>query len=376
MSMKKEFFGFLFFVIAGMVCWSFIPPERERPFVVGYVFGNKPIDPSLIDPRDLTHINYAFAEIIDNEVVPSSDNRLDSVNIPALLSLKKINPELKILISIGGWGGSDGFSDAALTAESRGIFTRSAIRYMLDHGFDGIDIDWEYPGQPGAGNTYRPEDKANFTLMLKDLRQSLDSLARNTGQPRNLLTIAAAAGQRFLDFTEMEKAQEYLDFVTIMTYDFSGSWSKQTGHHTNLFPSIAGKGSELDAAKSIELMRKSGVPAHKLLLGAAFYGRGWNLKSPEGRGLNQEAASFYRDFSYHTIRDSLMASAGYVRYWDRAARAPYLFHPDALIFVTYEDGKSIRQKMRYVRREKLRGIMFWEYFGDKGQELVKKISNK
>ncbi len=374
--MKKELSGFSILLLAGLVCWSFVLPNREKPFVVGYVFGNKLLDPSLIDPRDLTHINYAFAEIVANEVVPSKANRLDSVNIPALLSLKKINPELKIMISIGGWGGSGGFSDAALTEASRATFTRSAIRYMLDHGFDGIDIDWEYPGQPGAGNTHRPEDKANFTLMLRDLRQSLDSLAREKGHPRYLLTIAAGAGQRFLDFTEMDKAQAYLDFVTIMTYDFSGSWSTHAAHHTNLFPSIAGKGSELDAAKSVELMRKSGVPANKILLGAAFYGRGWNLKSSEERGLNQEAASFYRDFSYHTIRDSLITSAGYVGYWDRAARAPYLFHPDALIFVTYENGKSIRQKMRYVRREKLRGIMFWEYFGDKGQELVKKINNK
>lgn len=374
--MKKEFSGFLLLLVIAVVCWSFILPEREKPFVVGYVFGNKQIDPSLIDPRDLTHINYAFAEIVDNEVVPSRANRLDSVNIPALLSLKKINPDLKIMISIGGWGGSGGFSDAALTEENRGIFTQSAIRYMLDHGFDGIDIDWEYPGQAGAGNTHRPEDKANFTLMLRDLRQSLDSLARENGQPRYLLTIAAGAGQRFLDFTEMGKAQEYLDFVTIMTYDFSGSWSTHAAHHTNLFPSTIGKGSDLDAAKSVALMRKNGVPANKILLGAAFYGRGWNLKSPEERGLNQEVASFYRDFRYHIIRDSLIASAGYVQYWDRAAKAPYLFHRDALIFVTYENGKSIRQKMRYVRREKLRGIMFWEYFGDKGQELVKKINKK
>ena len=374
--MKRKISGFFLLVLTGTLCWSFVLPKREKPLVVAYVFGNKLVDPALIEPRDLTHINYAFAEIINNEVVPSEGNQQDSVNIPAILSLKKINPDLKILISIGGWGGSGGFSDAALTKESRAIFTESAIRYMLRHGFDGIDIDWEYPGQIGAGNTFRPEDKANFTLMLRDLRQSLDALSRENGQPRYLLTVAVGAGQRFLDFTEMGAAQEYLDFINIMTYDFSGSWSTHAGHHTNLFPSIAGKGSEIDGAKSVELLRKSGVPANKLLLGAAFYGRGWKLKSPAGKGLNQEVASFYRDFRYHTIRDSLITSAGYERYWDKSAKAPYLFHPKEFIFVTYEDGKSIREKMRYIRREKLRGIMFWEYFGDKGQELVKKIHNK
>jgi chitinase len=374
--MKRSFRVFILFALAGGVALSFTLPSLKKPFVVAYVFGSKPIDPTLIDPADLTHINYAFAEIVNNEVVPSEDNLFDATNIPALQTLKQANPNLRILISIGGWGGSGGFSDAALTAESRAAFTSSALRYMLRYGFDGIDIDWEYPGQTGAGNTHRPEDKAHFTLMLKDLREGLDSLARTNGHPGYLLTIAAGAGQRFLDFTEMDKAQHYLDFINIMTYDFTGSWSRTTGHHTNLYRSTRGRGSSMDAAGAVELLTRGGVPLEKLVIGAAFYGRGWRMESQEARGLNQEGLSFYHDFGYHTIRDSLIAGAGYKRYWDKAAKASYLFHPDSLIFITYEDGKSIRHKMRYVRRNKLQGIMFWEYFGDSGQELVKKINGK
>lgn len=374
--MKKDFHGIFLTVLSSLAILSFSLPCRQKPYVIAYVFGNKPIDREAIDPTHLTHINYAFAEIIGNEVVPSKGNRMDSINIPAVLSLKKKNPDLKVLISIGGWGGSEGFSDAALTAESREAFTASALRYMLRHGFDGIDIDWEYPGQPGAGNTNRPEDKENFTLMLRDLRRALDSLAQTRLHQGYLLTIAAGAGQRFLDFTEMGKAQQYLDFINIMTYDFTGSWSTIAGHHTNLYASKAGKGSSIDAAESVELMIRSGVPAEKLVIGAAFYGRGWRIKSPEKRGLNQEVESFYKDFRYYTIKDSLITTGGYERYWDKAAKAPYLFHPDSLIFITYENGKSIQAKMQYVRKNNMLGIMFWEYFGDKGQELVKKMNNR
>lgn len=368
------------FLLAALLACSFSSlaasgSPGKKPYVIAYVFGSRIIDPAQIDARDLTHINYAFADIVQNEVVPTSANRFDSLNIPALMGLKQQNPDLKILISIGGWGASGGFSDAALTAESRETFSRSAIRYMQRWGFDGIDLDWEYPGQPGAGNTHRPEDKENFTLMLQDLRERLNALSASEGREHPyLLTIAAGAGQRYLDFTEMDKAQRYLDFVNIMTYDFMGGWDPMAGHHTNLYPSKMGQGSRIDVATSVDLMLKAGVPANKLLIGAAFYGRSWTLQGTDGQGVNQPAASGYREFRYHAIRDSLITQAGYVRYWDKKAKAPYLFHPQLMHFVSYEDTQSIREKMRYVRRKKLLGIMFWEYFGDNRQELVKTMS--
>ncbi|MBP9077403.1 MAG: hypothetical protein KBG02_11125, partial [Haliscomenobacter sp.] len=145
----------VFFLFAAALISAAFAPPKEKKLVIGYVFGRKPLDMTLIDAHKLTHINYAFAVIEGTEVVPSNGNRHDSINIPALIALKRQNPDLQILISIGGWGGSGAFSDAALTPESRSAFTRSAISYMQRWGFDGIDIDWEYPGQPGAGNPYR-----------------------------------------------------------------------------------------------------------------------------------------------------------------------------------------------------------------------------
>ncbi|MBE0667254.1 MAG: chitinase, partial [Bacteroidales bacterium] len=149
--------------------------------VVGYVAGFRDFDFSKIDASKLTHINYAFANIIDGRVMFDSERidntEMNSADIVKLNDLKKINPDLKILVSVGGWGWSDNFSDVALTDSSRKRFAMSAADFILRYGIDGIDIDWEYPNLPGAGNTFRPEDVNNFTLLLKCVREHIDSLA-------------------------------------------------------------------------------------------------------------------------------------------------------------------------------------------------------
>ena len=146
--------------------------EPVQPIVVGYVFPqNGALQPGQIDPRAMTRINYAFAAIRDGRMVLLSEG--DKANLRVLTDLKKQNPALTVLISVGGWSGSGGFSDAALTAQSRRVFIDSAIEMVQQCDLDGVDVDWEYPGQPGAGNRFRPEDKQNFTLLLKELRERL-----------------------------------------------------------------------------------------------------------------------------------------------------------------------------------------------------------
>jgi chitinase len=360
-----------FYLLVALLATAQSQPHKKA--VIGYVFGSRLLDVSQIEAHRLTHINYAFAVIVENEVVPSPGNRYDEQNIPALQALKRQNPDLKILTSIGGWGGSGGFSDAALSPESRAAFTRSALAFMQRHQFDGIDIDWEYPAQPGAGNPYRAEDQQNFTLLMQSLRNALDSLAAAQSRKPYLLTIAAAAGQRFIDLTEMSQVARYLDFATIMSYDFTGAWSKETGHHSNLYASKIGKGSTMDGAKSAELLITAGVPADKLALGAAFYGKAWAMPNTESKGLYQTALRFEREYRYHQVRDSLIAQAGYKRFWDKDAKAHYLFHPSAQVFVSYESPRAIRHKMRYIRRRGLKGVMFWEYFGDPAGDLLKQM---
>ncbi len=143
-------------------------PQSREYMVVGYVAGFRSYDFSQIDATRLTHINYAFANIIDGQVMFGSDkiddNERNSDDIRALTALKEVNPELKVLVSVGGWGWSGNFSDAALSDSSRERFAVSAAAFVREHELDGIDLDWEYPNHPGAGNIFRPEDVHNFTL--------------------------------------------------------------------------------------------------------------------------------------------------------------------------------------------------------------------
>ncbi|MDQ0639597.1 GH18 family chitinase [Pedobacter sp. W3I1] len=212
-------------------------PDRlpKRKVVIGYVGGYKGlIDVRKISAEKLTHINYAFVDVKNNRAFLHRE-ATDTVNFQQLNQLKLKNPELKILISIGGWAWSENFSDAALSDTSRKAFAESAVKIIEKFKLDGVDIDWEYPGIAGEeGNVFRPEDKQNFTLILKELRLELDSLEKKS-QTKKLLTIAVGGFTNFIRHTEMDKVQQYLDFVNLMTYDFyNGDFA---GHHTNLYNS-------------------------------------------------------------------------------------------------------------------------------------------
>lgn len=333
--------------------------------IVGYLFGSKKFDATKIRADKMTHINYAFAEIDSNGRVASYLEH-DPANFAVLNYLKEQNPDLKILLSIGGWGKSGGFSDAALTEKSRAIFARSAIDFMKVYELDGIDIDWEYPGQLGNNNPYRAEDKQNFTLLLKAIRERLDLETLSGRRQKNpyLLTIASAANQRFLDHTEMDKAIQYLDFVNIMTYDFAGSWMDTARHHANLFPSTAGTGSRIDVVTAIQQHVDAGIPLEKIVMGVPFYGRYWSDVHPESNGLNQPASGQKGSYPYHTIAQELVNQQGFFRYWEEESRSHYLWNDSTRTFVTYEDPRSLRVKTEVVKENGLGGIMFWQYDSD------------
>ena len=211
--------------------------------VVGYVAGYRDMDFKTIAAGKLTHINYAFANVIDGKVAfgtPETmidDTELNANDLVELQDLKEMNPQLKILVSVGGWTWSGNFSDAALTEDSRKKFAASAVAFLKKYHLDGIDIDWEYPGQVGAGNTFRKEDKENFTLLLKEVRQHLDEQSKldgRTGNEMYLLTIASGADTAYFEHTNLGEAHQYLDFINIMSYDFHNGLHRLTGHHANL----------------------------------------------------------------------------------------------------------------------------------------------
>ena len=349
-------------------------PHAESLKIVAYVT-RQAIDKMEIQVNKITHINFAFANVVDGRVVEGRP--VDSTYYAKLVALKAKNPKLKILYSAGGWSWSDGFSDAALTPQSREIFARSAVAFMLKHNLDGIDLDWEYPGLPGDGNTHRKQDKQNFTDLLKLIREKLDKQSIKEGRKRKdfyLLTIATGAFQAYLDNTEMKIAHQYLDFINIMTYDFYTGGAANTGHHTNLSPSYHNLTTySMYCIKAVEQHINAGIPHVKLVLGAAFYGRGWEGVEPVNNGLYQKYEGSGRSYSYSKLVSEYINLNGYVRYWDDGAEAPYLWNDSTQTFITYDDAQSMHLKADYVIEKGLGGVMFWEYSHDPSGELLDAI---
>lgn len=338
---------------------SAVPVAAGDLRIVAYAIGWQ--TPPEIDPTKLTHINFAFAKIEGGKAV--LPNPGVAGNLAYLRSLKAGNPRLKVLLSIGGWE-AEGFSDAALSAASRDVFAESVLALLLEHSLDGVDIDWEYPGQSIAGIKSRPEDKQNFTALLKTLRAHLGS--------RYLLTIASA-DREYFDFTEMDKLHVYLDFINVMSYDFFNALTPTTGHHAGLYASPYGAPTDRNAAASINQHLAAGIPPDKLVLGVAFYGRGFAGVKPKHHGVNQPFERFDAAHPYAKLVEKFIGLNGFVREWDERAQAPFLWNAQTRAFITYDDPQSIAVKAQYVRKHRLGGIMFWELSQDSGGELLDTI---
>jgi chitinase len=368
-------------ILLMIVCVTYISCDTEKKEegittskeykVIGYIAGWKGVDPDKIEADKLTHINYAFANVIDGVVIEGEGRaEQDKANIVKLRSLKSINPDLKILISIGGWTWSKGFSDAVLTEESRKKFTDSAINFLVRHQLDGLDFDWEYPGYPGDDNVFREEDRENFVLMLKSVREALDSL----GQLNNihyLSTIATGGFKEYVDVNNLGEAQKYLDFINIMTYDFTGVFKPLTGHHTNLSTvEVDGRSAE----NAVKDHVAAGVPIEKLVMGVAFYGKAWKSVYPQNLGLFQQAVG-WRNFPYRDI-EAFLKDENYSKKWDSLSNASFLWNESDSIFVTYESPESIHKKIDFVKNKGMGGVMFWEYHEDSDSRTLLNAINE
>ena len=347
------------------------PAPAGGRVIVGYVFSqDKVIDPAQIAAEKLTHVNYAFANIEDGLVVEGFP--YDTENYRVLVGLKKRNPDLKVLVSVGGWTWSGGFSDMALTAEGRRRFIDSAVAFVRRHDLDGFDVDWEYPGLKGFGNPHRPEDKQNFTALMTELRAAFDAEGKARGR-HYLLTFAAGANvHEFLQTTEMGKVQAVVDFVNLMTYDFrEAEGDPLAGHHGNLYMHPRDE-KQLSADRAVRDYLAAGVPADKIVVGVPFYGRAWGEVKAEDDGLYQPGTALKEELEtrYGTLATEMVNRNGWVRRWDPVSQAPFLWHAAKRIFVTYDDPESLRIKSRYILENGLRGAMFWQYYSDPTGELL------
>lgn len=362
---------------AGLVLPAAAAKHLERrhvgPAVIAYLFPRDHlIQPGEIAVRKLTRINYAFANIQDGRMVIVSP--ADAPNLATLVGLKRENPSLQIVISVGGWLWSGNFSDAAVTAESRARFVDSVIAFVEKYNIDGLDIDWEFPGEVGAGNRFRPEDGRNFTLLLTELRQRFNREQTRLGR-HLILSIAAGANDDYLQNTPMRRIARLLDTVNLMAYDYYEPGDEgTTGNHAPLYTDPADP-RHISADRSVRHYEEAGVPAREIILGVPFYGHVWGHVAATGHGLFQPGSPVPNAFArYHDIASS-MIDQGFTRYWDASSAVPYLYNPEKQEFVSYEDPESLALKCAYLQRMHLGGIMFWEYNSDPSGALLDAIDH-
>lgn len=341
-------------------------------------------NPENLPLEKLTHIIWSFTEVIDNEMKFKRDT--SGIMLKSLVKQKRKHPHLKVMIACGGWSGSGGFSEMARLPENRKKFVESVVDFIKEYKLDGLDIDWEYPGMPGIGNPYIPEDKENFTALMCELREALDNISKE-----QVLTFAAAGWDRFFEHIELDKVMNCVTFMNIMTYDNVTGGTPYTAHHTNLGwvrrADMSGtpadikmkeEGDTLDpssAQKIISFLVEKGVKPSQLVIGAAFYGRAWKGVPPENNGLYQINSGVWPEPArYSDIRERMEDKNGFVRYWDTIALAPYLYNATDSIFISYEDTVSIKLKTKYVIDRGMGGIMFWQLGGDTDKDgLVEAI---
>lgn len=347
--------------------------SKEQLKTVGYytswsAYSN--FTPDKIDATKLTHINYAFANVNEELKITLGDSYIDPSNIKKLNELKKINPNLKILISVGGWSWSDKFSDAALTDKSRTIFANSCVDFIKKYGFDGIDIDWEFPVSGGPPtNKYRKEDKQNFTLLLKAIREKLDIQGKKDGK-HYLLTIAGGAGSMGIDNVELWNIHRYLDFANIMTYDMHGTWDKYTDFNAPLYGGNSPNYVKSSVDTAVKSWINAGFPKEKIVMGIPFFGKQYNMVNVWNNGLHQTFNGGL-SLSYADIVSKYLNKQGFIRYYHSEYMVPWLYN--GTTFISYEDEESIGHKAEYIKLNGLGGAMIWELKQDPNSILLNKL---
>lgn len=346
--MKKLFLLLFLFVT---VCAN-AQFANKKIAVIAYYDGNaSAIDAYAVEK--LTHIIFSFCHLQGNEL--HVDKMADTLTIHHLVELKQRNPSLKIILSLGGWGGCKTCSEVFSTKKGRKEFARSVKHLNEYFKTDGIDIDWEYPAIAGyPDHQYLPEDRKNFTELVKQLRKELGSEYE--------ISFAAGGLDNFLNQSvEWNKIERYVDKVNLMSYDLVHGNSTVTGHHTPLYSTPQQIASADHAIKFFDSIH---FPLHKVVIGSAMYGRIFNVNIDDNNGLYQPG-SFDHGMGWKNFDQQAMEQQGYVYYWDDVAKAPYMYNKTEKKLFTYDNEQSMALKTKYAADKGLNGIMFWQLGDDK-----------
>lgn len=385
---------------------------------VGYFNGGGDVtagpggDIDKLDVRQITHLNYSFGLVYNDEkdetnaalkdparlhqIWLSPKVQADLRKIPAL---RQQNPELKVLLSVGGWG-ARGFSGAAASEESRATFIRSAQEIVAQYGLDGIDLDWEYPVNGAWGLVAsQPADRDNFTALLKELRAAF-------GQ-KKLVTIAVGANAEGpKSWVDVKAIAPLLDYINLMTYDmaYGTQYFNSNLYDSTRWPTVVAA-DKYSADFVVNNYLAAGLKPGQMNLGIGFYGRvpkravepgiDWSKPDAQKNPVTQpwfgtEQIALFKSLGFDLSKDTYVKYNDIVakllndphqrfsEHWDDQAKVPWLSVQSAdgkaLFALSYENPRSVALKADYIKSKGLAGAMFWEYGADEQNQLAKQLA--
>lgn len=339
------------------------------------------LDLTTFDFTGIDVVNYAFLRLDDSGSVFSSDTNLENnwkgIGVIPYLNtvVKKKYPHLRTVISLGGASGSMNWAKILKSSSLLKHAVEEVVGYCKKNGFDGIDLDWEFPADSTESNYY-----LNFIMKLRE------------AIGKDMLLTVAAAGKPKKYHGYVSKFAEYLDWINVMTYDYAGSWNSYAGLNSPLYKTENDKNSQYDADQSIKAYMEQGVPASKLVIGAAFYGRSWEVKSSTNDGFNQSGNGKIKGqssdsnksgtWSYYALRTENVLSgktsaiSPWRRTWRDPAMSPTVFNTKDYRYISYDDVESMRQRAKYAKKMGLAGVMVWEISQDYKRELIDELINQ
>ncbi|KAM5354755.1 hypothetical protein ACJ41O_001402 [Fusarium nematophilum] len=350
-----------------------LPGYNNAVYFVNWGIYGRNFQPQDLAVSNITHVLYAFMNVRADGTVYTGDSYADLEKhypgdswdevgtnaygcVKQFYLLKKANRKLKVLLSIGGWTWSVNFPAAASSAATRATFAQSAVTLMKDWGFDGIDIDWEYP----ANET----EASNMILLLQAVRNELDAYSQKyAGGYHFQLSIAAPAGPDNYRKLHMKELGAILDYVNLMAYDYAGSWSAYSGHNANVYANTGAPNSTpFNTDTAVKAYIAGGVPSKKIILGMPIYGRSFQGTAGIGQPFSGVGSGSWENgvWDYKALPKS-----GATVTYDDVAKGFYSYDPNTKELISFDTTTMVKKKVSWLKNRQLGGSMFWEASGDR-----------
>jgi chitinase len=335
--------------------------DQSGNVFVGYLFGQ----PRNINFKLYTHLCHAFL-VADGE---GNIQRSRQVPNPDLVA-EAHNANVKVLVSLGGWGWDKQFASIVSHPEAEERYVKAVLETVDKADYDGIDLDWEYPDTA--------QEVAGFERLSRRFRKEIDAIGARKGR-KMVLTMAASANPGTLKWLEKDFLLATMDWINVMTYDYSGEWTDYAGHHSPLFASSKQPGTIRQSTELTlkYLVEQRGMPPDRLAVGIPLYGKGFAVSEPYASTKNAAKTRLPR--GEYTNLHSLLHEKGWTRHWDDESKNPWLLSPDHTMVFGYDDAESVRLKTEWAKRQGFRGVFFWQIAGDRlpdGSNPLQEASRK